>query len=202
MRKERDFVMTLLHRIGQRPIIAALRSPNDIDNALASNVDNIFFMGGTIKEIIQAVQLAKEAKKGAFVHLDLIKGLSNNHKEAVEFIADYVGADGIISPKSNIIREAKKKRLFGILHLFILDSLALEKGLDIVQSVQPDALEIMPGVISKAIQSYSEKHEEIPVIASGLIQSKEEAAEALQAGATSLSVSNKELWNLSFEDLF
>lgn len=40
-----------------------------------------------------------------------------------------------------------------------------------------------------------------PVIASGLIQTQQEAVAALNAGATSLLVSEPSLWGLSFEDL-
>ncbi len=193
--------MSLLYKIGNKPIIAAVRKPQDIELAIKSQVDNIFFMGGTIQEIIQAVRLAKQAGKGTFVHLDLIKGLSSTDRESVSFIAEYVGADGIVSPKSHVIKEAKRYGLYGVLHLFVLDSLAFESGLKTIDQVMPDAIELMPGVIPKVIQRFSEASELIPVIASGLIQTKDEAERCLQAGATSLSVSETQLWSLNFDDL-
>lgn len=76
--------MSLLHKIGQKPIIAAVRNPVYVQQAMASHVDNVFFMGGSVKEIIDAVRIAKEHKKGSFVHLDLIKGLSSKDKESVD----------------------------------------------------------------------------------------------------------------------
>ncbi|WP_052702876.1 glycerol-3-phosphate responsive antiterminator [Paenibacillus beijingensis] len=193
--------MSLLYRIGNNPIIAAVRRPEDVDAALDSRVENLFFMGGNVKEIIHAVGRTKERNKGAFVHLDLIRGLSSTDKESVDFVADYIGADGIVTPKSHLIKEAKRAGLYGILHLFVLDSSALKNGLKMAGNVQPDAIELMPGVITKIVQSLSDTITDIPIIASGLIQTKEEAASSLHAGATSLSVSDQTLWNLSFQDL-
>jgi glycerol uptake operon antiterminator len=193
--------MRLLHQIGSKPIAAALRSPHDMEKAFQSEVQNLFFMGGTIKEIIHAVNLAKQEKKGTFIHLDLIQGLSSTDKEAVEFIAEYVGADGIVTPKNYLIREAKKHNLYAILHLFIIDSLALRNGLKYVESAQPDGIEIMPGAVTKSIVQFAAAFEQIPIIASGLIQTKAEAVECLRAGATSVSTSEPELWHLSFEHI-
>ncbi|MFC5648029.1 glycerol-3-phosphate responsive antiterminator [Paenibacillus solisilvae] len=193
--------MTLLHQLGKSPIISAVRKPIEVERALETCVSNVFFMGGTVAELIPAVRLTKQYDKGAFVHLDLIRGLSNSDKESVDFIAEYVGADGIVTPKGHLIKEAKRVGLYGILHLFVLDSIALENGLKMANNLMPDGIELMPGVISKIIHRFSETLETIPIIASGLIQTKEEAAEALLAGATSLSVSGEHLWNFSFQDL-
>ncbi|TBL78524.1 glycerol-3-phosphate responsive antiterminator [Paenibacillus thalictri] len=193
--------MALLYKIGNNPIIAAVRKLEDIEKALESKVDNVFFMGGNAKDIIHAVRLTKEAKKGAFIHLDLIRGLSSTDRESVDFISEYVGADGIVTPKSYLIKEAKRVGLYGILHLFMLDSLALTNGVSLAQNILPDGIEIMPGVITKIIHTFSETLSEVPIIASGLIHTKEEVKEVLHAGATSLSVSDMALWNLSFQDL-
>jgi len=194
-------VLSILHQLGRRPVIAALRSPSDLDQALACGVDNIFFMGGDVKDIIYSVKQVKASNRGAFVHSDLIKGLSATDKESVSFIADYVGADGIVSPKAHIIKETKRMNLYGILHLFILDSLALDNGLKLARSIMPDAIELMPGVVGKVIQKFSEELEEIPIVASGLIQTMEEVKACLDAGATSLSVSDPHLWSLTYEQL-
>lgn len=192
--------MSLLYKIGTKPITAALRDLDSLNVALDSKVDNIFFMNGDLKRIIEAVARAKGAGKGAFVHLDLIKGLSNSDKESVEFIAEYVGADGIVTPKSHLMKEIKKVGLYSVLHLFIIDSLAVKNGLKMIEHSTPDGVEIMPGVVPKSIAAFAEPFEHIPIIASGLIQTKEEAARCLEAGATSLSVSEPSLWQCTFED--
>ncbi len=58
----------------------------------------------------------------------------------------------------------------------------------------------MPGVVPKIITAFTEQYDQIPVIASGLIQTKEEAAKCLEAGATSLSVSETSFWQCEFQD--
>jgi len=193
--------LSLLHRIAQKPVIAALRKPEDIQIAIVSKVDHIFFMGGTITEALSSITLAKQAGKGVFIHVDLIRGLSKTDKETIEFISDYMKADGIVTPKTHMIREAKKAGLFAVLHLFVLDSLALEHGLKLIEDVNPDAIELMPGIVGKVISRFADQVDRIPIIASGLIQSKEEALGALDAGATALSVSEKSLWQMDFSDL-
>ncbi|MBU9710673.1 glycerol-3-phosphate responsive antiterminator [Evansella tamaricis] len=193
--------MSLLHVLGKKPIIAALRDMNDLPLALESQVDNIFFMCGRMNEMEKAVRSTHGKGKRAFVHIDLIKGLSNSDREVVEFIAD-IHADGIITPKSHLVKEAKKVGIYGILHFFVLDSLTIHKGLRILEDIQPDGIEIMPGVIPKVIETFSARAENTPIIASGLISSKSEVETSLQAGATSLSVSEQMLWDLTFDKLF
>ncbi|MCQ6562948.1 glycerol-3-phosphate responsive antiterminator [Paenibacillus mendelii] len=193
--------MPLLHRIGQKPVIAAVRSRSDTAAALESGVDNLFFMGGSVTDIIRSVRECAEAEKGAFLHIDLIRGLSSTDKETLPFVKEYVGADGIITPKSHLIKEAGKNGLYAILHLFVLDSLALENGLKLARTTEPDGIEIMPGLMSKVISRFTEELPNIPLIASGLIQTKKEAADSIHAGATALSVSEPSLWPLTFRDL-
>ena len=193
--------MALLHLLAQSPIIAAVRSPESMEEALKSNAANLFIMGGSLNVIVSMVQTAKAHGKGTFVHLDLIKGLSSTDKESLVFIRDQVCADGIITPKNHLIKEAKRIGLYAILHLFVIDSLAMTNGLTISQSIRPDAVEIMPGTIAKVVSRFTDELPDIPVIASGLIQTQDEAAEMLNAGATALSVSEPSLWKLTFDEL-
>lgn len=191
----------LLHQLAKSPIIAAVRSPEQMEEAIGSQAANLFLMGGSLTSLISMVQAAKARGKGVFVHLDLIRGLSSTDKESLEFIRGQAGADGIITPKSHLIKEAKRLGLYTILHLFVIDSQAMANGLSLARSIGPDAIEIMPGTISKAIARFAEELDETPIIASGLIQTKDEATEALNAGATALSVSEPSLWKLGFAEL-
>ncbi|GJM74408.1 hypothetical protein HMSSN036_66240 [Paenibacillus macerans] len=142
-------------------------------------------MGGTVKEIVDSVRLTKQAGKGAFVHIDLIRGLSSTDRESVEWIAEYAGADGIVTPKAHLIKEAKRCGLYAILHLFVIDSGALENGLKLCRQLEPDGVELMPGVIDKIIRTFAADLESTPLVASGLIRTEAEASAALAAGATS-----------------
>ena len=63
-----------------------------------------------------------------------------------------------------------------------------------LHNTNPHFMEIMPGVIPKAITRFSRCG--IPVIAGGLIESKQEVTEALGAGATAVSTGQEKLWYL------
>lgn len=193
--------MNLLHKIGKKPFIAGLGNIKDIDTAVSSEVDNIFIMDGTVTEVAEIVRYAKQKNKGTFVCIDLIKGLSNIDTESVNFIAKYTGADGIITPKRHLIAEAKRCGIYGILDLFLVDSLSVRNALHHIKTVQPDGIEIKPGIVTKIISLFAENHN-IPIISSGFIQTRSEAVQALEAGATSLSVSEQSLWSQTFEDLY
>lgn len=194
--------MTLLHKIGSKPIIAAVRKLSELNAAIESDVDNVFFMGGSVSEIVPAVTQVRNAGKHSFIHLDLVRGLSSTDKETIEFVADHIRADGIVTPKSHMVKAAKQAGLYGILHLFVIDSLAVDNGLKMIDQLEPDGIELMPGVIPKVIETYAAASDTIPIIASGLIRTVDEARTALNAGATSLSVSETALWRKSFQDFF
>ena len=53
-------------------------------------------------------------------------------------------------------------------------------------------IEIMPGVITKTISKFA--NSSIPVIAGGLIETKEEVTAALSAGAIAVSTGKECLW--------
>jgi len=76
--------------------------------------------------------------------------------------------------------------------------LALANGLKMAQTMKPDAVELMPGVIPKVVSAFADALPDIPLIASGLIQTEDEANGILDAGATALSVSERALWNFEY----
>ncbi|MDI4643436.1 glycerol-3-phosphate responsive antiterminator [Cohnella hashimotonis] len=193
--------MTLLHRLAQSPVIAAVRSQEAGEQALASGAANLFVMDGTVDAVARLAEAARSRGKGVFVHLDLVRGLSSTDKESLVLLRDWIGADGVVTPKAHLIKEAKRIGLHAILHLFVIDSRALSAGLSLAESLRPDAVEIMPGALPKIIGAFADTLPDIPVVASGLIDNPSEAAAALNAGATSLSVSNRSLWALTHKDL-
>ena len=88
------------------PVIAALKSDEGLEKAIASDCTTVFFLYGTILNIASHVERVKQAGKIVFVHADLIEGLTARDITA-DFIAQTTQADGIISTRPNIIRRAK-----------------------------------------------------------------------------------------------
>lgn len=182
-----------IQRFEQNPIVAAVRDVNLMEEAVSSNVKVIFLMTGDISNIHFCVETAKKHEKMIFLHVDLLKGIARD-KEGMQYLARNVQPDGIITTKSNLIKMAKKEGLFVIQHLFLLDTQAYLSGIRNIQDTEPDAVEIMPGLMGRVIQDL---HEECsyPIISAGLIKSKEEIIAALHAGSKAVAVGAAELWN-------
>ncbi|MFC5653232.1 glycerol-3-phosphate responsive antiterminator [Paenibacillus solisilvae] len=177
------------------PVIAAVRDVKLIEKAVRSPVKVIFLMTGDIFTINHCVETAQAREKIIFLHVDLIKGIASD-KEGVKYLAEKVKPDGIVSTKSHLIQSAKKEGLLAVKHLFLLDSHAFETGIGNVLELNPDAIELMPGLMPRIIRETS-KAVACPVIAAGLIKSSKEAQEALNAGAKAVAVGAPELWTLN-----
>ena len=174
------------------PIIAAVKDGAQLEKALSSDCDILFFLFGSICTIPGLVARAKEAGKLAFVHLDLTQGLSGK-EVAADFIQAYTRDDGVISTRPLQLRRAKAIGLLTVLRVFLVDSLSLANLKKQIDACDADLLEIMPGVMPKMIRRVCEMTG-VPVITGGLISDKEDVISALSAGAQCISTTCEALW--------
>ncbi|MFD1020197.1 glycerol-3-phosphate responsive antiterminator [Thalassobacillus hwangdonensis] len=172
--------------------LAAVKNMKDFDKLLNSDREYIILLDTRLSQLPSIAQYAKRANKKIIVHVDLIQGLKAD-EYGLEFLIREVKVDGIISTRNNVIAMAKKHKLIAIQRLFILDSHALEHNLKVIENLKPDYIEILPGLIPKIIKEISERIS-IPVIAGGLIRTREEIEAAFEAGAVAVTTSNSELW--------
>ncbi|GAA0367655.1 glycerol-3-phosphate responsive antiterminator [Bacillus horti] len=178
----------------QSQVIASIKDPKLIDEAVQSEPNIAFLLTGDLMTTKTNIQKLKQAGMHVFLHLDFIHGISND-KSAISFIAREWKPDGIITTKNHLIKVAKEEGLLTIQRIFLIDQSALEKGLEMVNSCRPDAVEVLPGILPKIIYEMTEKTD-IPLIAGGLIREKEEVLDALKAGALAASGGSPALWNL------
>ncbi len=165
-----------------------------METALECDVTTIFLLNSDIFNIKSLVDRIQAGSKSAFIHIDFVEGLGNDHK-AVEYLAEFIKADGIISTRGNLIKHAKHMGMFTIQRFFLIDSLSYKTTIKQVQAVKPDMIEILPGVMPGVIKRIC-REVSIPVIAGGLIDSKQDIIEILKAGAIGASVGKASLWNL------
>lgn len=184
----------IMHQIEQNPIIAAIREEKDLDDAIRSEVGVIFLLHADIFSIKSLVEKVKAAGKSVLIHIDFLEGIGKDQK-AIDYISEVINPDGIITTRSNHIKYSMEKGLFVIQRFFLIDSQSFDITVKTVQSLNPDMIEIMPGIIPSVINSISH-HTRIPIIAGGLISTKEEIMEILNAGALGVSTGKKELWGL------
>lgn len=181
----------LMDRLESCPIIAAVRE-NRWQQALSSPAEVLFCLEASLLTVAQRIRQAHDAGKVIFIHMDLAEGIGRD-KAGLQYIAES-GADGILSTKAQIIRMAKDMGLLTVQRFFALDSQGMDSIQEMLKNTAPHFMEIMPGVLPKAIRRFSSGS--IPVIAGGLIETKAEITAALSSGATAISTGRCELWEL------
>lgn len=179
----------LLDRLERSPVIAAIRD-SKWQAALSSPAEVLFYLEAHLLTVRERVREAHDAGKALFVHLDLAEGIGKD-REGLQYLAG-CGVDGIISTRAQIIRMAKDLGLLTVQRFFALDSQGMGSVQEMLRSVNPHFMEIMPGVIPKAISRFASSG--IPVIAGGLIETNAEATAALGSGATAISTGCEALW--------
>lgn len=172
-------------------IIAATVDEETFAQAIQSPCDVIFMLSSDVLTIGDKILQAHKAGKKVFVHIDMADGVGKD-KFGVEYLRAR-RADGIITTKNNLVLASKKAGIAVVQRFFIIDSKSIGTAIDSVRSVRPDMVEIMPGVVYKAIDRFS-KELNVPVIAGGLISSEEEVRKAVSSGATAISTTKKDLW--------
>ncbi len=185
--------MKMTEILKDSPIIAAVKDSAGLQEALKCDSEVFFILFGTICNIDEIVERAKSAGKIVFVHLDLVEGLAGKDV-AVDFLKKNTRLDGIISTKPPLLKYAKSQGLLTVQRFFLLDSIAAANIDRQFATSRPDMVEVLPGLMADAIGEIAKKHPETPVIAGGLIRTKEEVLAALGAGAAAVSSTNRDVW--------
>ncbi len=171
------------------PVIAAI--PNNLlPQALASPAEIIFNLKVSLMDVADSIRRTHDAGKKIFIHIDLADGIGKD-KTGVQYLA-HLGADGIISTKATLIRYANEVGVVTVQRFFALDSKGVDGISDMLEMTKPSMIEIMPGIASKVIKRLTAGN--IPVIAGGLIETKQEITEALTNGAEGVSTGKENLW--------
>ncbi|WP_272495853.1 glycerol-3-phosphate responsive antiterminator [Bacillus pinisoli] len=173
-------------------VIPAIRRMKDFEKVLKTDHEQIIYLETRLSQVEVIVRYAKQHNKKVFMHADLIQGLKPD-EYGLEYLIHNVKVDGLVSTRANVIDFAKKHKVISIQRLFALDSHALERNLKVSQKIQPDYIEVLPGIIPDFIKEISEETK-IPVIAGGLIRTEEEVQHALNGGAFAVTTSNRDLW--------
>lgn len=164
-----------------------------LDAAIESLCGTIFLLSGSIFNLQDTIDKIHDAGKKVYVDIDLMEGFSRD-STFLKYIKDVLLPDGVITTRNKLTREAKSMGIFVIQRYFIFDSMSLQSGINSALDVKPDIIEILPGISVKVIRQVREATHQ-PVIGSGLITSKEDVINALDAGAMGVTTSNTELWN-------
>lgn len=174
-------------------VIAAVRSREDILTAVSADVKIVFHLLPNIETIKEDIGIVHDAGKKLFVHIDLAEGIGKD-KYGIAFLKK-IGIDGIISTRANIIKSAAEMGMYTIQRFFIVDSHSVETTVESLKGSKVDMIEIMPGVSEKIIRTVKSLTDK-PIIAGGLIETKDEVMLAVEAGASAVSTGKQQLWYL------
>jgi glycerol uptake operon antiterminator len=188
--------MDFLTVLQKRPIIAAFRDIDSIRVKELSNIDILFILGGTIFDLPRIIEQAKKFSKLVFADIDLIKGIGKD-APGIQYLAKEIQVHGIITTRSNLIKSVQREKLISVQRIFVLDSESLAGGLSVIDKSEPDAAEILPGLILPKVMKTIRVKTSIPVIAGGLITEVEEVREILSSGAIGISTTASSLFHLS-----
>ena len=175
-----------------RKVAASVRTDEDFKEALKSDVEVIFMQNSDILNVKEQITQAHSSGKKVLIHMDFAEGIGKD-RAGLNFIK-LMGADGILTTKTGMIRSAKDIGLITVQRFFIVDSHSVDTAVESIKIARPDVIEIMPGVLEKKIREFAEKVD-TPILAGGLIEFKEEVDSALEAGAKAVSTASKSLWN-------
>ena len=195
-KKENNYIgveMNIKELLEENPVIAAVKNEEQLDLAVNSSAQIIFVLYGDVMNIKRISEIIASSNKVGIIHIDLVEGFTNK-EVVIRYVKEETRFDGVISTKPQVIKLAKKYDLVGVQRVFIFDTLSLNTVKNHMIS-ECDAIEVLPGIIPKVLGIIS-KYSNKPVVAGGLIETKEEVMQALSSGATCISTTKKEIWDM------
>ncbi|MDH9160470.1 MULTISPECIES: glycerol-3-phosphate responsive antiterminator [Staphylococcus] len=173
-------------------ILPAVRSMKDLEKLTQTDYKECVLLDTHIGHVKSIMELLKKNHVETYMHIDLIKGMSHD-EFACEYIIQNYHPKGIVSTKTKVINKAKALNTITVFRVFILDSHALNRSIELIKRVEPDFVEVLPGIATKAIQIINEETD-TSVIAGGLINDIEEVDVAIENGAKYITTSDRKLW--------
>lgn len=174
------------------PLIGAIKNDDNLENILKTDVNIVFVLYGNLSNIGDISKKLKDHNKLFFIHIDMIDGLKSD-EAGIKFLKDFINPYGIISTKHYHLKLARKHNMHTILRTFIIDSMSLETAIKNCNEYRPSAVEVMPGISEKIIKKVK-ANTNIPLIAGGLIEDKNDIISALNSGALAISTTKEDIW--------
>ena len=174
-------------------ILPAVRNIKDFEELMTKKLEYIILLEIHLAQLPSLARMAKQHEKKLILHADLIQGLKQN-EAATQFLCQMVQPAGIISTHATVISTAKKNHVLAIQRVFLIDSHSLETSYRVLQYSKPDYLEVLPGILPDIIREVK-SGTDIPILTGGFIRTRAEIEAVLDAGATAITTSRKDLWD-------
>ena len=181
-----------------QPILLAISQMKDFEKFLQSPLDTCILMDFHINLLPSMMQAAHAAGKTVYLHADLLRGVSAD-EFGCEYLCQRLRADGIISTKPKVLEAARRNRVATILRLFLIDTKSLDKGAALIKNLQPDHVELLPGLACDAIADLKQRlqpeanTQPQSFLCGGLIKTHAQITRCLEAGACAVTLSDRTL---------
>lgn len=186
-----------------QPILLAISQMKDFEKFLQSPLDTCILMDFHINLLPSMMQAAHAAGKTVYLHADLLRGVSAD-EFGCEYLCQRLRADGIISTKPKVLEAARRNRVATILRLFLIDTKSLDKGAALIKNLQPDHVELLPGLACDAIADLKQRLQPSSdkssgntaaqsLLCGGLIKTHSQITRCLEAGACAVTLSDRTL---------
>lgn len=175
------------------PVILGIKDMNDISLSAKCESNIVFVLFGDISDIGSIVKELKDNGKTVFVNVDMVDGFSSK-SSVIKFMKNNTEADGIVSSKAAMLRNAKELGFLTVHRFFILDSSSYRSMKKQLELSQADFINIAPGW-TKVVEWTKAEYTK-PIIASGLVCDKKIVIDSLKAGAVAICSTNHDVWDL------
>ena len=163
-----------------------------------SQASSVILQGGEIADLSRAIDRFSNPPLDhlrILVHIDLIAGLENN-EAGLELLAKLGKIDGVVTVHHHLAKPAKRLGFLSIVRIFLSDSRALERGLQVAAKAQSDVIEFLPAAAAVKVASQLRSCS-IPHIAGGLCFSESDVRETLASGSLSVTSTRPDLWKIN-----
>ncbi|MDB5296897.1 MAG: glycerol-3-phosphate responsive antiterminator [Phycisphaerales bacterium] len=195
--RNRRIVRGLLPHLN-KPVIPYLTEATGSRAGDIAGASILFIGGGELAGLpaqLEALSRPPFAKLPVMLHIDLVNGLAND-EAGVRYVATLDRVDGIVTVRQHLAPLARKLGLLSVVRLFLQDGRGVERGVQVVERSQPDAVELLPGV---AFLEVADRFKRLPVpcIAGGLIRTPDAVRRIVAAGCRAVSTTDTALWALN-----
>ena len=121
----------------------AIRNMKDLEKLIKTDYKICVLLDMHIGHLKSVMALLKANQIETYIHIDLIKGMAVD-EFACEYIIQTYKPKGIVSTKSKVIQKAKSLNKLTIFRVFIIDSQALSRSINLIKKVEPDFVEVLP----------------------------------------------------------
>jgi len=178
----------------QNPVIPCTDNFNELMAPRFSNVKVVLLHSITIYDLLKVDKKNNVAKKIIILNIDSLKGIKPD-EYGLDLIKRSTKINIISSSLPKTVERTKKMGLTIMQTILLFDTKSIKTGIKLLGNCKPDMVDIRPSTsIPKIIDLLKIKFKGIPIICSGLIDSKEDIDKLLNY-VTAITTSKIELWD-------